>query len=101
MASKSVIINAGLKIKDGCAEKFIKLATPIVEATLKEPGCIRYEFLQDVLDKNTFYFFEEYADENAYQAHRTMPYMTEFRPKREALLDKYLGVRILSERFIS
>lgn len=101
MPSKSVIINAGLKIKDGSAEEFIKLATPIVEASRKEPGCIRYEILRDVLDKNTFYFLEEYADENAYQTHRTMPYMTGFRPKREALLDTYLGVRILSERFIS
>ena len=101
MATKSVIIQAGLRVNDGSADEFIKLATPVVDSTRKEPGCIKYELLQDVYDKCTFYFYEEYADENAYQTHRTMPYMTDFRPKREKLLDKYLGVRILSERFIT
>lgn len=101
MTSKPIIVLAGLRVKDGSADDFIKLATPIVAATRKEPGCVKYEFLQDVLDKQIFYFYEEYANENAYQTHRTMPYMTEFRPKREQLLDRYLGVRVLSERFIS
>ena len=101
MTSKPIIVLAGLRVKDGSADDFIKLATPIVAATRKEPGCVKYEFLQDVLDKQIFYFYEEYADENAYQTHRTMPYMTEFRPEREQLLDRYLGVRVLSERFIS
>ena len=85
MTSKPIIVLAGLRVKDGSADDFIKLATPIVAATRKEPGCVKYEFLQDVLDKQIFYFYEEYAD----------------RPKREQLLDRYLGVRVLSERFIS
>ena len=48
MATKSVIIQAGLRVKDGSADEFIKLATPVVDSTRKEPGCIKYELLQDV-----------------------------------------------------
>ena len=99
--AKPVIVHAGLRVKDGTADEFIKLAASVVEETRKEPGCVKYELLQDVFDRQTFYFFEEYADENAYQGHRIKPYMTAFRPERERLLDKYLGVRIMSERFIS
>lgn len=99
--AKPVIVHAGLRVKDGTADEFIKLAASVVEETRKEPGCVKYELLQDVFDRQTFYFFEEYADENAYQEHRIKPYMTAFRPERERLLDKYLGVRIMSERFIS
>ena len=50
MTSKPIIVLAGLRVKDGSADDFIKLATPIVTATRKEPGCVKYEFLQDVLD---------------------------------------------------
>ena len=56
MTSKPIIVLAGLRVKDGSADDFIKLATPIVAATRKEPGCVKYEFLQDVLDKQIFYF---------------------------------------------
>lgn len=54
--AKPVIVHAGLRVKDGTADEFIKLAASVVEETRKEPGCVKYELLQDVFDRQTFYF---------------------------------------------
>ena len=43
--------------------------------------------------------FEEYKDETAFQEHRAMPYMLDFRPKREECVEKYLVVRVMSETY--
>ncbi len=34
-----------------------------------EPGCMRFDVLQDANDDNRFYFYEVYRDDAAYQAH--------------------------------
>lgn len=91
--SNSVIIEAGLRVVD--AEAFKKLASNVIEQTRKEPGCLRYDLLQDTEDPNIFLFIEEYKDEEAFQTHRNMPYMAPFRAEREKLLDKFTGLRKL------
>lgn len=40
------------------------------EATNKEPGCVRYEVMQDVEDPTLMLLFQVFADEAAYQAHQ-------------------------------
>ena len=99
--SERIVVWAGLRVKDGAIEAFKELAAPVIEATRQEPGCIKYDLPQDSADPQTFYFFEEYADENAYKAHREMSYMPAMREGREKLLDKYLGIRVFAERFVS
>ena len=91
--SNSVIIEAGLRVVD--AEAFKRLAAGVIEQTRKEPGCLRYDLLQDTEDPNIFLFIEEYKDEEAFQTHRNMPYMAPFRAEREKLLDKFTGLRKL------
>lgn len=39
-----------------------------------EPGCLRFNVLQDAADENVYYFFESYKDEAALAEHRTMPH---------------------------
>ncbi len=39
-----------------------------------EPGCLRFNVLQDLQDENTYYFFEVYKDQAAIEAHRGMPH---------------------------
>ena len=97
--SQTTVVWAGLVIKDGFIEKFKEAVEPVVKASREEVGCLKYDFLQDVYNPNTFYFFEEYKDETAFQEHRTMPYMLDFRPKREECVEKYLGVRVMSETY--
>ncbi len=40
------------------------------EATNMEPGCIRYESMQDVDDPTVMCLFQVFADEDAYQVHQ-------------------------------
>ena len=40
------------------------------EATNKEPGCIRYESMQDVDDPTVMCLYQVFEDEAAYQAHQ-------------------------------
>tara|TARA_Y100001934_G_C11953963_1_gene586267 strand:- start:120 stop:440 length:321 start_codon:yes stop_codon:yes gene_type:complete len=37
-----------------------------------EPGCVRFNVLQDAADANVYYFYEVYTDEAAVTAHRGM-----------------------------
>lgn len=37
-----------------------------------EPGCVRFNVLQDAADENVYYFYEVYTDEAAVTAHRSM-----------------------------
>lgn len=39
-----------------------------------EPGCIRYEVMQDVLDKQTVCLYEVFLDEAAFREHLTYDY---------------------------
>lgn len=39
-----------------------------------EPGCRRFDVLQDTADPNHYFFYEVYADEAAFQAHTAAPH---------------------------
>jgi quinol monooxygenase YgiN len=44
-----------------------------------EPGCLRFDVLQDTSDPNRIYLMEEYVDEAAFQAHTRQPHFTRWR----------------------
>ena len=39
-----------------------------------EPGCARFNVLQDEEDQNVYYFYEVYKDQDAVLAHRAAPH---------------------------
>lgn len=39
-----------------------------------EPGCARFNVLQDTSDENVYYFYEVYRDLAAQEAHRAAPH---------------------------
>jgi autoinducer 2-degrading protein len=51
-------------------DDFIANFKVCAEKTNREPGCIRYEVLQDVDDPTAFCLFQVFEDEAAYQAHQ-------------------------------
>lgn len=50
-----------------------------------EPGCLRFNVLQDANDENVYYFYEVYADQAALEAHRTMPHYEVWRAAIDTL----------------
>lgn len=50
-----------------------------------EPGCLRFNVLQDARDPNVYYFFEVYKDQQALEAHRATPHYAIWRSAAETL----------------
>ena len=44
-----------------------------------EPGCLRFDVVQDLADPHHFIFYELYADEGAVAAHRAAPHFARWR----------------------
>ena len=50
-----------------------------------EPGCMRFNVLQDVKDENVYYFYEVYKDEAALEEHRKAPHYAVWRAAADSL----------------
>jgi autoinducer 2-degrading protein len=50
-----------------------------------EPGCARFNVLQDAQDPNVYYFYEVYKDQAALEAHRAMPHYAVWRAAADTL----------------
>lgn len=50
-----------------------------------EPGCLRFNVLQDMQDENVYYFWEVYQDEAAATAHRQSPHYQEWAAAADTL----------------
>jgi autoinducer 2-degrading protein len=50
-----------------------------------EPGCHRFNVLQDERDENVYYFYEVYENQAALDAHRTMPHYAVWRRVADTL----------------
>jgi autoinducer 2-degrading protein len=52
-----------------------------------EPGCLRFNVLQDRADENVYFFYEVYRDESALEAHRAAPHYEVWRSAAAEVLD--------------
>jgi autoinducer 2-degrading protein len=66
-----------INIKPGFKEPFLKSMLEDAEGSVNdEPGCLRFDVLQDNDSPNRIYLMEEYADEAAFQVHTQQPHFT-------------------------
>ena len=69
-----------ITVKPGFADRFREASFGDARGSVKdEPGCFRFDILQNVEDPNTFHLYEVYADEAAIQSHRSMPHYKNWR----------------------
>ena len=61
-----------------------------------EPGCLVYRPHRSTKDPELFYFYEQYKDDAAFDAHRKNPILAEYRARREkeGLMDGAVEVEI-------
>ncbi|MCG8548068.1 MAG: antibiotic biosynthesis monooxygenase [Alphaproteobacteria bacterium] len=52
-----------------------------------EPGCMRFNVVQDMADENVYYFYEVYRDEAAVDAHRAAPHYAVWRAAADTLAE--------------
>jgi autoinducer 2-degrading protein len=81
-----------VKIKPELRDRFLEVIEHDATASVRdEPGCLRFEVLQDASDPDTYYFFEVYADEAAFNAHRETPHFAMWNEASKELLQEPLA----------
>lgn len=83
--------------KEDNLDRILELSREMVEKTVQENGCIKYELFQDVKDPNTLIIIEEWESQEALNNHmasehfkRIVPLLSELREKSEVSVCKKL-----------
>ena len=74
------VIVAPIQIKEGHKEEFIKAMLEDAQGSVRdEPGCLRFDVIQDGGDANRIWLYEVYRDEAAFQSHTQTPHLIKWR----------------------
>ncbi|HAL46998.1 MAG: antibiotic biosynthesis monooxygenase [SAR202 cluster bacterium] len=69
------VILAPIQIKPGFKERFIEEMIGDARGSVNdEPGCLRFDVIQDGADENRIWLYEVYVDADAFQAHCEAPH---------------------------
>jgi autoinducer 2-degrading protein len=75
-----------VKVKPEARQRFLQaIEVDAVGSERDEPGCLRFNVLQDAQDPNVYYFYEVYRDEAALEAHRAAPHYAVWRAAADTL----------------
>lgn len=75
-----------VQIKPERRDEFLAaIETDALGSERDEPGCVRFNVLQDANDENTYYFYEVYTDEAAVAAHREAPHYAVWKAAADTL----------------
>lgn len=73
-----LIVTGTVEVSPGGVEKAATAAQRMVAETVREPGCLVYEFSLILGFANRFRVYEEWQDQAALEAHFAAPHMAEF-----------------------
>ena len=77
-----------ITIKPEHVDEFIAASVGDAEgSTRDEPGCFRFDMLQDPETPTRFYLYEVYRDEAAFQAHLEAPHFLKWREEVQSFFD--------------
>jgi (4S)-4-hydroxy-5-phosphonooxypentane-2,3-dione isomerase len=75
-----------VRVKPEGRERLLKaIEVDALGSERDEPGCCRFNVLQDQQDSNVYYFYEVYRDEAALEAHRAAPHYAVWRAAADTL----------------
>ena len=75
-----------VRVKPEARERFLAaIEADALGSERDEPGCLRFNVLQDAQDQNVYYFYEVYRDEAALEAHRATPHFALWRAAVDTL----------------
>ena len=80
------VIIAPIQIKEGYREEFIEAMLDDAKGSVNdEPGCLRFDVIQDAGDPHRIWLYEVYKDEAAFQAHTQAPHFIKWRDSTQDL----------------
>ena len=75
-----------VRVKPNMRDKFLKaIEEDALGSERDEPGCLRFNVLQDQKEPNVYYFYEVYKDQAAIEAHRAAPHYAVWRAAADTL----------------
>lgn len=75
-----------VRVKPDQRKRFLEaIEFDAIASERDEPGCLRFNVLQDRNDENVYYFYEVYKDEAAIEAHRKTPHYEVWRAAADTL----------------
>jgi (4S)-4-hydroxy-5-phosphonooxypentane-2,3-dione isomerase len=81
-----VAVVVHLHVKADSLDQFVAETKANASNTRKEPGVVRFDFLQQVDDLSRFVLYEVYRDEQAIDAHRATAHYAKWRDAVPSLL---------------
>jgi autoinducer 2-degrading protein len=84
-----------VKIRPEKREQFLSVIEDDSICSVRdEPGCVRFDVLQDQTDPDTYYFYEVYHDEAGFKAHTETPHLARWREaSKECVLEQKPTIR--------
>ncbi len=77
-----------IQIRDGFSDQFKEASFGDSQGSVRdEPGCFRFDILQNSEDPNRFHLYEVYEDELALEAHREAAHYKKWRSRVEDWFD--------------
>ena len=74
-----VVMHVTVRVKPEHVAAYLTAARTNAERSeADEPGCLRFDVIQDRDDPNCFYYYEVYRDEAALAAHRQTAHFTSY-----------------------
>ena len=74
------VIVAPIQIKEGYKDAFVEAMLGDAKGSVNdEPGCLRFDVIQDGGDPNRIWLYEIYVDEAAFQEHLKAPHFIKWR----------------------
>ena len=88
------IVHVHVSVLPGCAEAFMEATRVNSEASLREPGVLRFDVLRDEASPDKFVLVEVYRDADAPAAHKKTAHYAAWRDAVEAMMaEPRRGVR--------
>ena len=75
-------------VKEDKVDEFLELAKKLVEATVKEAGCIKYELFQDAKDSKILTMIEEWENKDVLDKHMNSEHFREIVPILSSFMEK-------------
>jgi (4S)-4-hydroxy-5-phosphonooxypentane-2,3-dione isomerase len=75
-----------VRIKPELRKRFLEaIEHDAIASERDEPGCLRFNVIQDKSDENTYFFYEVYTDAAALDAHRAAPHFAVWQAAADTL----------------
>ncbi len=93
-------LHVDIRIHPEKRAEFLAAITAQARATLRdEPGCLRFDVIEDVAEPDHFMFYEAYLDDDALAAHKAAPHFEGWAAVRDATVREQrntVGTHVIS-----